>query len=308
MKWIGASIKYLLFIVSISSLCSCEHEYLDTEKSRSSNERRYLFLGHTYDHSRADNLVDARIEKLNLQAYDELWLGGDLCSATTKVKSTLAYLDDLFDLASSCTMWAVGNHDIRNGNTQWITEKTQRPLHYVQQGSGITRIVINSTIKDSILDNSCSHIDGQVNMIKNVCDTISTSSHLILLMHYVLWLNCEPDMQAGSAENADASWLSLRCDDGNQFQHVLYPDLIKVQDRGIQVIVISGDSGQYGKKYEYVAPSGIQFFMSGINNSFDMSNEVLVDRYNTNPDSVLIFEHNIERRELIGSFHELNEL
>ena len=115
-------------------------------------------------------------------------------------------------------------------------------------------------------------------------------------------------MHDNSAENANASWISLTCERGNQFQNIIYPDLVAVQQRGIQVTIISGDSGQYGKKYAYTASSGVQFYMSGINNSFDMNNIELVDRFNTNPDSILIFSHNLETQELVGKFYELNDL
>ena len=289
---------------------SCQHDPFipEVEVEMPHTEKQYIFLGHTYDHQRGNDKVDLRIEGLDLNSFDEIWLGGDVCSATTRERNTLTYLDQLFNLASNNTHWAVGNHDIRDGNAHWIAEFTNRPMHYTHHESDITRIIINSTIKDAVHDFDCEHIDGQIEMIKNVCDTINESSHMILLMHYVLWLDCEDGMYEKSAQNANASWLSLTCDRNNQFQHIIYPDLIEVQRRGIQVIVISGDSGQYGKKYEYTTADGIQFYMSGINNSFNMDNETLVEKYNTSTDSVLIFHHDLEKQELIGQFYELNDL
>ena len=115
-------------------------------------------------------------------------------------------------------------------------------------------------------------------------------------------------MRVGQQANADASWVNLSCTPLNQFVWSLYPKLIDVQNRGVQVVVISGDGGQYGKKYAYQSPDGIEFYISGVNNSFDMSIENLVDKFNTNPDSVLIFTHDLAQKRLHANFHKLTDL
>ncbi|MEZ4827576.1 MAG: hypothetical protein R3C61_15030 [Bacteroidia bacterium] len=43
-----------------------------------------------------------------------------MCSETTEEFSTLKYLNRHFRLSDPAP-WAVGNHDVRNGNTEWIT-------------------------------------------------------------------------------------------------------------------------------------------------------------------------------------------
>ena len=301
--------KVTVLFCLIALVCSCS-----TDDGGASTpppidtEREYLFLGHIYDHHRANNLVDERIENLNLDPYDEIWLGGDVCSATTQMQATLTYLDDIFDLSAPTTHWATGNHDIRYGRPEWIEAATKRPLYYSHHQNGITRIVMNTNIRDTLFREDCDYVNGQVDMIDQVLDTIGQSSHLIILMHFIMWLDCEEGMEENSAHNANASYISLTCEPGNQFHWYLYPRLQEVQSRGVQVIVVSGDSGQYGKKYEYTTQDGIQFFMSGINNSINMENPVLVERFNTDPDSILIFHHDLESRELLGKFYKLNDL
>ena len=85
----------------------------------------YIYLGHINE---KHNAVDRRIEQADLSKYDQIWLGGDLCSETTREESTLDYVDSLFNLSSKNTHWSVGNHDVRNGNTEWITARTGRDL------------------------------------------------------------------------------------------------------------------------------------------------------------------------------------
>ena len=93
----------------------------------------YLYLGHIYE---KQNTIDQRIENTDLSKYSQIWLGGDVCSETTKEEATLNYVDSLFDLASKNTHWSVGNHDVRNGNTDWITSRTGRDLFYTEYKDG----------------------------------------------------------------------------------------------------------------------------------------------------------------------------
>ena len=50
----------------------------------------------------------------------------DLCARTSEKPSTLDYLDSIFDLSSDKTHWALGNHDLVEGNINYITAKTKR--------------------------------------------------------------------------------------------------------------------------------------------------------------------------------------
>ena len=50
-------------------------------------EKKYLFLGHPYDWG-DETKIDERLERLDWSAYEQIWLGGDVCSQTTKELST----------------------------------------------------------------------------------------------------------------------------------------------------------------------------------------------------------------------------
>lgn len=283
-------------ILLICLLCSCDGGEIEPFEKKG-----ILFLGHIYSGSRADNLVDQRIEQLELSRYEQLWLGGDLCAETTKERSTLDYLDNLFDLGKPTTLWAMGNHDTRNGNLDWIRAKTGRKLHYVQNLGGISVIVSNSTYKE----NECEEKMDQFAMIQRTCDTISAASHLVFMSHHLTWTDVDPNMDAKGVANSDKSWVPMTCEARSQFQRSIYPLLKKVQARGIQVLVISGDAGQKSKGYEYQTAEGIWFIASGINNSEEKDPSL---RAQLPPDRLLYLEYDKESRSLSWDFPILNEL
>ncbi len=271
--------------------------------------KQYIFLGHTYDWQGNGRNLDPRIERIDFSKFDGIWLGGDLCSFTSSHKSTLKYLDSFFDLDSPNTMWAIGNHDFRSGNLHFITETTKRPLHYTQTLGGLCFIVMNSFTEHPFFLDSCSYKQSQSAMMLNVLDTIRSASHLIILMHNVLWADVDPSIRksASKAANADGSWMDMLCEGHSTFREIYWPKLIEVQDRGVQVILISGDGGQYDKGFSAVLPNGIRLYISGINNSFDRNDPKLVQRFISDPDSILIFRHELNKDSLTAVFVPLNE-
>lgn len=266
------------------------------------NKKGILFLGHTYQWHTASDKVDERIERLDLSGYEQLWLGGDMCSETTEKKETLDYLDDLFDLGAPTTLWALGNHDYRNGNHDWIREKTGRDLHYVQNFEGMTVIVTNTSYHQT---EECAQKEAQMEMIRRTCDTVSAASHLIFLSHMLTWTDVDPDMDAKNVANADKSWMPLICEVRSQFQRSVYPWLLQVQERGIQVVVIAGDVGQKDKYYQYQTSDGVWFLASGINNSFeqDLEKRALLPK-----DRLLYLEYTDSTRSLTWDFPILEEM
>ncbi|MFT7545150.1 MAG: hypothetical protein ACI8YO_001935 [Gammaproteobacteria bacterium] len=116
----------------------------------------------------------------------QIWLGGDICSETSREQSTMYYLENLFCVSSDTTHFALGNYDMRNGNLHYITDVTQRPTCYTSTFNGITLMVLNTNfghmgVYDTI------QMKMQFEMIENVCDSIENSSHLIILSHHVFW-------------------------------------------------------------------------------------------------------------------------
>ena len=115
--------KIPFYVITLCFLISIFHCSKDQDIQAPKANRCYLFLGHIYDWN-TYNRVDPRVEMLNLAAYNEIWLGGDLTARTSSEVATVNYLDDLFDLASPNTYWALGNHDTGHGHIERITNTT----------------------------------------------------------------------------------------------------------------------------------------------------------------------------------------
>ena len=273
--------------------------------------KHYIFLGHTYDwQAREANRVDPRIEKIGLDTFDQIWLGGDICTATTRDSNTLDYLDSLFHISDESTCWSVGNHDFREGNTQYITRKTGRPLYYLTHHDSLSVLVINGMMEHSFYKDSCDYKAGQLAFLTGALEHLPPSTHLVVLAHPILWDNVvdPPLLDARSSANAAASWMDLTCQKPSEFKDVLYPKLVEWQKRGVQVLLLTGDGGQYDKAYYHRLDNGIELFISGINNSFDFSHPDRDHRiFNQDPDSILIFTHDLRQHKLTGKFVQLNE-
>jgi hypothetical protein len=260
--------------------------------------QHYVFLGHIYE---SNNTIDSRIEAMSLSCFHQVWLGGDVCIETTEDQSTLNYLDNLFQLGSSKTHWTLGNHDVRNGNLDWITNTTNRNSFYVAHYNGMTLLVLNSSLNHSaILD--CQAIDDQYDLIENVCDTIQESSHLVLLTHHVVWDGISPEINTDEFANGNSSAFLFRCSTGETFGSAVYPLLQQVQSRGVKVLNIAGDLGQKETAVEFTTDHGIVFLGSGItaeipyNEQFPSFGE---------PDKVLVLHHNILQRQITWEFKAL---
>lgn len=266
-----------------------------------SSVHRYLFLGHIYEDQAT---VDPRIEFANLGAYQQIWLGGDICAETTQEETTLDYLDDLFDLDNPNTHWTLGNHDVRNGNENWITSRTKRKTFYTAHSNGITLLVLNSTLREP---EECERLAEQYDLIQSVCDTIQASSHLVVLTHHVVWGGVDPAIQVNDFANANGSWIDFLCGSpsNRRFEHSILPELIKVQERGTSVICIAGDLGQVASGYEFTNEDGILFLGSGITSETNWHQQFPTAGQR---DKVLELLHNIESRQLTWRFINIEDI
>ena len=266
--------------------------------------KNYVFLGHIYQN---DFRINPQIEQLDFGQFDQIWLGGDLLIETTKDQSNLDYLDCLFDLSNPKTKWALGNHDVRNGNVKWITEKTKRGSFYTSHSDGITYFVLNANgLKINDLDES--FVKSQYRLLKTVCDTITNSSHFIILSHHCPWQDVDSIITTGA--HVDASKFAFNVRPIQNFYDAIYKPLLeKVQDKGVDVLFISGDFGQYRNGYDYKSNSGVRFLGSGIlpeadDPKYDFNKRFF--RYNL-PDSILVFEHDIVNQKLQWDFRLIND-
>lgn len=261
---------------------------------------KYLFMGHIYQFYTAGDKVDSRVEQLDLSGYDGIWLGGDVCSEATLEYSTIEYLDGLFNLGHPNTHWALGNHDARNGNWQWIEEFTGRKTYYTSNYKGITYMVLNTNVTPY----NCEMLNEQYRIITQLCDTIQHSSHLIFIVHHGIWYGVPGLPSPFTYAQSNLRNYCFSCDDINStYINDIYPRLVEVQKRGVQVISILGDMGH--KKVEFVSDDGLIFLGTGLNRS---KYKDPVERANAPKDWILEFKHVPEKRWLDWQFLDIDSI
>ena len=259
----------------------------------------YGFFGHPYYWANSTR-IDPRVENLDTSQFDGIWLGGDVISEASLLYSNFEYLDSMFNLKKPSNHWTLGNHDTRNRNLEWYSEFTKRSTYYTHSTLGLTTIVMNGNITP--LD--CENLDKQFKMIQNVCDTIS-SGYLIFLIHHGITVNVPGVAQPSTyGHSAFTNWMSNCYDDSASYVKSIYPMLIDVEKRGVEVMHIMGDVGANAKSYYGISDDGIEYFGSGINNSYnDVKNIPIV-----NPDLILVLEHIPSKNKMNWKFVELNSL
>lgn len=277
-----------------------------------SSDKTYLFLGHPYRWIGSGDRVDPRVERIPLDQYDQIFLGGDVCARTTGRKETLTYLDQLFRFENGNVHWAWGNHDVEMGNEDWILQTTRRPEFYQVWLDGLVLLVLNTNLLQwpnaRPSDEFCQRMENQYDMIRNMADTVKAASHVLILHHYCLLSDELSGYSFGldTVFNYYKPFLKMRCrPDDATFERAVYPLLVKIRNKGVEVILAGGDIGQRAKTFAFQTAEGIWFLGSGINNSADPA---YAPAYVTNfdPDSVLVFRHDVERRKLSWKFYALD--
>jgi len=264
----------------------------------------YIFMGHTYQyHDNPGNKVDFRAEGLDYTRFDGVWLGGDVCSEASLHHSTLQYIDSIFDLSQPTTHWALGNHDARNLNWEWIMALTGRETFYAQYNNGITVIVMNSNLVPA----DCESLDKQYRIIESVCDTIEHSSHLVVLVHHGMWNNVPGLPPPSTYAQSSLKYWNANCyfRENNSFVGAVYPLFVEVKNRGIDVICVLGDMGSNGKKFEMQSDDSIQFLGCGLYNTIYQDS---LEFANAPKDQVLIFEHIPSENTLNFNFHSIDSI
>jgi len=85
------------------------------------------------------------------------------------------------------------------------------------------------------------------------------------------------------------------CLQPNNFSLEIFPKLLEVKQREIEVICIGGDLGFQTGEFEYRSPEGIQFLASGINGD-------------PAQDKALLFCHDIAKGSLVWEYKLVSEL
>ncbi|MCB9230252.1 MAG: hypothetical protein H6581_01195 [Bacteroidia bacterium] len=282
-------------MAALLSLAGCQ-----LDEPLPSLHKKYLFAGHCYEFKDPENGIDPRIKTLNLNSYDHFTLGGDVLFEGVRDQASLDALDEVVDLSSPKTHWALGNHDLLAGHQDWIEEKTGRPSFYSFHQDGVTFVLLNT----NILKTDCPNLDEQYAMLQSVCDTLQKSSHLVLLMHHVIWGKVIDGGTLGVA-NGDNPWFHLNCASPTPyFDLTAYPLLTSVRQRGIKVLVISGDLGQQKQQFEYITPEGIVFLGAGLNKSATLW---FGNTYRGN-DAMIVLHHDLAEKTLDWEFVKIDSL
>jgi hypothetical protein len=191
---------------------------------QSNFEKKYLFFGHAYD----DFSYDQRLAQINIRQYDGIFMGGDILSEASLSKDFLADLDELVDLANPMTMYALGNHDSRNGNWDWVSEFTKRKTYSTHYEDKSVFMVLNT----NIVPYDCEMLEDQFYMIKTTCDTISGAQNLFMFMHHNIW-DGVPGLSPGwTIAHQNCKYWVANCDSVSaHFYNVVYPMLVEVKER-----------------------------------------------------------------------------
>ena len=285
-------LKFIL-VVSILFL-SCKKESTDDKPTSTQQPNQevsdsivnYLLISHT----RTDDTygVYSKVETIDYNKYSVLLLGGDLSGLTSLADSVMSYASSIYNFGSENTLWALGNHDYNN--LSLVQSYTNRPAYYTYYKNGITFIVIDTQ------DSLSSIVGEQQQMFNNVIDTISKSSHLVMLYHKLIWMYGKSELES-QVESVSNGWLGscFYCINPNNFYQDIYPRLVEVKNKGIEVVCLAGDIGLNSKKYEYLSTDSIQFLASGM-------------WYNDSINYGLVFNHNITTQELTWDFKLIDDL
>lgn len=277
-------IRNLIIIFSILLLSNCI--------SYGQQELKYIFIGHSYQPNTAGNKVDYRLEDFDFTDYKGIWLGGDVCSEATVEQETIIYLDSIFDLSNPETHWTLGNHDARNLNPEYIRNRTKRKTYYAYSSNLLTRIVLNT----NLVPTNCEDMNSQWEIISNVCDTITNSKYLTLIMHHGLWDDVPGLPSTNEYAQSHLRYWNSNCYDVNSnFVNSVYPKLLQVKNKGINVICVMGDIGDRTNAFSAVSEDGIYFLGSGL-------------YHNEADNNVLIFNYFLPEYNLEWHFHNLDSL
>jgi hypothetical protein len=277
---------YKIFVFTIFSLTlflsSCEKGILQ-DQDRIVN---YLHLGHTRTNS--NPFMDPEVENIDYTKYDMLWLGGDLAYLTSEDDATIEHVDSIFNLGSESTLLTLGKHDYSDLNR--LRRFTERPTYYTYFKNGITFIVFDTQ------DKLCNIKGEQLEMFNSVIDTIQFSSHLVILTHYLIWMYDHPQLHSkiDSISNGRFGTCSY-CLNPNNFYEDIYPKLVEIKNKGINVLCIAGDIGINAEQFEYTTEEGIYYLASGIN-------------FGSEDNKALLLIHNISNKEIEWEFKLLNQL
>ena len=270
-----------------------------------------LALGHIYRWDDSNDRVDPRIAALRRDTFEQLWLLGDLLGRTDEKPENYHYLDSLFELTSPRTLWVEGNHDVNTGR---VKAHPLRPAPFSAHrldGLHVWRLNTNLFVWPGSKQppQVCAMAAAQLDSIQLWTTRLlrDRPAHLVVLHHQVVLTDVNFDGQPlNKVWNYYRPDLWVSCDTHQPFSEALLPLFEQLQANGTQVTFVGGDIGQRTKTFDAVAPSGIRYLGTGINNSM---NPEYPPAYvsNLNPDSILLLQYFPSSNKLSFNFVPLGQ-
>jgi hypothetical protein len=243
--------------------------------SQNNSTLKFIFVSHPRTEDNVNESVLPGIEKIDFTKYNVKMIGGDITNSTSKNRASLSYCDNLFDLKNPNTLWCFGNHDVQSGNRALIKEFTGRDSYYSYCRDRVTFIVLDTELDANGF--SRTFIKGdQLQLVKNVCDTISVSKYLILLHSRFMWMINNEYFKTKLTDSIAASTRSM---DTTNFYSDIYPLLQKVKAKGIPVKVLGGDKSKINITWS--PEDSITFYTATMSPDLpDSVNNVMILNYN----------------------------
>jgi|GEM_PF-1656721 len=258
--------------------------------SQTDSVLKFIFVPHPRSEDQVNQSVDPEIADIDFGKYDVVMLGGDLTYSTSKDSTTLAYCDNIFNLGKSNTLWSLGNHDVQSGHRALIKKFTGRESFYSYARDGVTFIVLDTEL-DANGFSSTFIKDDQLQMVEDVCDSISESGYLIVLHHRFMWMINNEHFKERLTDSIAASSRNM---DTTNFYSDIYPLLQQVKNKGIQVLVFGGDKTKINIAYS--PEDSITFYAARL--AADLPDSL---------NNVIVLNYNLQNKEITNEFVPLIE-
>lgn len=214
----------------------------------------YIYLSHTRTASN-DSIYKA-LYSVDFAKYDMTLLGGDLAMNSFATNMVISHLDGIFDLKNPNTLWSVGNHD--KTSAKYFHTLTGKSKYHLYQRDDITFITLDSQ------DSLSSIVGSQKDFLFTALDTISTSS-VVLMSHKLIFMNDHPILDSKIHKVCNANKGDCyHCHNPNNFQDEVYPKLLELRNKGVQVIWVGGDLGYKKTSFEFIDEEGVVFLGNGL--------------------------------------------
>ena len=222
-----------------------------------------------FSHTRLEDNsgINKSVSGVHPSSFDVLLLGGDLANLSSYNDTILSYLDSIFDVSNSKTLWALGNHDYTN--VKLLKTYTKKETYYSYSQDNTLFIVLDTQLDSSRISGN------QLQFFKSVTDTMTCYKNLIILTHKLIWMRGHSDLenQIDSISNGHLGECSY-CIQSNNFYTDLYPTLLRLENGHVNVFCVGGDLGFKVNKFEYKTQGGIVFLATGMSSDSNTNNYI----------------------------------